>query len=425
MSDASRWNALSRRLGPRASLLEQVGLAAADCNVRAAVVGGAVRDFLIGREVGDLDIVVEGDATEVGRELRHRHGGDLVQHAPFMTATWMTPLGSVDLSSARRESYACPGALPEVVHAELTEDLARRDFTINTLAILVDASDRGRLVDPHDGVSDLESGLIRVLHPESFRDDPTRVWRACRYAGRFDFELTSSTAALVEKLWLEEGMHTISLQRVANELDKVFLEERVVPVLSRLLQYKVLQSIDVACTLDSGMMQRVVNGAARYPEWNSATQEAFWLLLARGLGRHQRAVLVDLASGKQGRTGRWLHGPETLARAEETLGEVQDYARWGAYFSKRTPVEFLVLHALNDAWHPALHWWMDTGRHLKTAVTAEAMLARDVPQGPLIGQGLAAAQRLAWQGESEAEQWRVALMPTISTSAKRPKEGYE
>ena len=153
------------------------------------LVGGAVRDLLLGRDRTDLDIAVEGDAAAVGRRL----GGEVRTHERFATATVHTAGLELDLATSRSESYPEPGALPEIQPATLSEDLARRDFTLNAMAVPL-AGDP-ELIDPHGGLEDLERGALRVLHDGSFVDDPTRALRAARYAARYGFDLDAGHRA--------------------------------------------------------------------------------------------------------------------------------------------------------------------------------------------------------------------------------------
>src|SRR3982750_2045550 len=137
----------------------------------AFLVGGAVRDLLLGRSTVDLDVAIEGDARAVARELARRLGGEAVEHERFGTATVRAEDLVVDLATTRRETYSEPGALPDVEPAGLAEDLGRRDFTINAMSLGLSGADVGVLHDPHRGQSDLDAGIIRVLHGRSFIDD--------------------------------------------------------------------------------------------------------------------------------------------------------------------------------------------------------------------------------------------------------------
>src|SRR3954451_22837564 len=156
------------------------------------LVGGAVRDLLLGRERADVDLMVEGDATALAAEL----GGANSEHDRFGTVKVDVEGHEVDIAGARTETYEKPGALPTVTPAASVEEhLARRDFTVNAMAIPLQGEPR--LLDPHGGKSDLEQGLLRVLHDRSFVDDPTRAIRAARYASRFGFRLEPRTERLL------------------------------------------------------------------------------------------------------------------------------------------------------------------------------------------------------------------------------------
>src|SRR5215216_406156 len=164
------------------------------------LVGGAVRDLVLGRERADLDLVVEGDPAALGRRL----GGEIRTHERFSTATVHLNGGELDLATSRSESYARPGALPDVRPAPLADDLARRDFTINAMALPI--TGEPKLIDPHCGLADLRRGTLRVLHERSFVDDPTRALRAARYAARYGFALEPET----ERLLRDADLGTVS-----------------------------------------------------------------------------------------------------------------------------------------------------------------------------------------------------------------------
>ena len=169
------------------------GLGSLDLPRREGVylVGGAVRDLLLGRESFDVDLAVEGDAIEFARGL----GGEVTAHGRFGTAVVRFPDGrQLDVVTCRRETYAAPAALPDVEAGTIEDDLARRDFTVNAMAASL-GSDFGRLVDPHGGRADLENETIRVLHQQSFVDDPTRIFRAVRYESRQSSRSTGSPSS--------------------------------------------------------------------------------------------------------------------------------------------------------------------------------------------------------------------------------------
>ena len=181
---------------------------------RIYLVGGAVRDVLMGVEITDIDLVTEGDAAVVASGLSE----DALIHERFGTAEVMVDGIRIDVATARTEIYAFPGALPEVSPASIAEDLARRDFTINAMAIALDKP--GDLLDPHGGRADLARGVVRVIHPFSFADDPTRALRAARYAARFGFSLDPMTADLLPDV----DLGTVSRERIDNEFELIASE---------------------------------------------------------------------------------------------------------------------------------------------------------------------------------------------------------
>ena len=219
----------------------------------AYLVGGPVRDLLLGAPVNDLDIAVAGDAIALAQRWSDAGGGRLTVHRRFGTATVVDSRGcAVDLVSARRETYPRPGALPVVRPGSIADDLARRDFTINAMAIpvgdlpAVAAGRPAELVDPHNGRSDLAAGVIRILHPQSFRDDPTRILRAVRYAGRFSFRLADDTLARLQAALADDAMSTISGDRIRHEVARIFDEPVPLPILRRAGDWGILAAIHPA-----------------------------------------------------------------------------------------------------------------------------------------------------------------------------------
>lgn len=208
------------------------------------LVGGFVRDLLLKRPSLDIDIVVEGDAIRVAEAMQNRWNGTVHVHPQFGTAT-VTPanqhLPKIDFVTARRETYESPGALPIVAYGTITDDLCRRDFSINALAMRLDTKTFGTIVDKTGGIGDLESGTIRVLHKRSFVDDPTRIFRACRYAGRYGFRIADSDSVLIREAL--PVLVELSGERIRNEIDRVLLEENAPRIMGQLTECGVYDSI--------------------------------------------------------------------------------------------------------------------------------------------------------------------------------------
>jgi tRNA nucleotidyltransferase (CCA-adding enzyme) len=190
---------------------------------RLYLVGGMVRDLLLERKNLDLDLVLEGDAINLSQELAGIKQGKVTTHPRFGTAKLQWHNWSVDLATARAETYAKPGALPTVkTGSDISSDLARRDFTINAMAVALNPPHFGELLDPHEGKDDLKHRLIRVLHEKSFIDDATRIWRALRYEQRLDFRLEPATLKLLQR---DTAMlNTVSGDRIRHELELILKE---------------------------------------------------------------------------------------------------------------------------------------------------------------------------------------------------------
>ena len=187
------------------------------------LIGGCVRDILLGRPSQDIDVVLEGACETIVRAAAKLYKAKLVSHPQFLTHTIQLKGGRrLDIATARTETYAEPAALPVVEPASLQEDLYRRDFSINAIALSLNQTDFGHVWDPFGGVEDLQAKKIRVLHSQSFRDDPTRIFRAARFAGRFGYELEWRT-----REWLTEAVS----QQLPARLSGARLREELIPLL--------------------------------------------------------------------------------------------------------------------------------------------------------------------------------------------------
>ncbi|MFH1479065.1 MAG: hypothetical protein ABIG92_04740 [Candidatus Omnitrophota bacterium] len=193
--------------------------------IRLYIVGGVVRDILLGVKNLDLDFLVEGDAIAFTESLNKALRGKLTIYKAFNTATLSLKGYRIDFVAARKESYKRPASYPDVEPGTLKDDLHRRDFSINAMAISVNKKDLGRLVDHCDGYKDLRKGIIRVLHEKSFVDDPTRIFRAVRFAVRFGFEIEPETKKLMKGSILGGFLGEVNRGRIKKEIE-LFLREK-------------------------------------------------------------------------------------------------------------------------------------------------------------------------------------------------------
>ncbi len=192
---------------------------------RAYLVGGFVRDTSLGMKSVDIDIVVEGNAIKAAEELNSTLRGELVAHQDFGTASITTNNMRVDLASARVEKYTSPATLPYVYPSTIIEDLNRRDFTINAMAMSISKENFGEIFDPFSGLDDTKKGIIRVLHKNSFVDDPTRIFRAVRYKNRLGFKIEKKTKLNMKEAIRKKMVKRLTGQRLLNELRLIFLED--------------------------------------------------------------------------------------------------------------------------------------------------------------------------------------------------------
>jgi tRNA nucleotidyltransferase (CCA-adding enzyme) len=231
------------------------------------LVGGFVRDLLLGRPKLDFDLVFEGNAIRLAKAVAQSLGGDLRIHSEFGTAVWWLPLQKkellrslglrmkdagempafIDFISARSETYAKPAALPIVRFADLHTDQYRRDFTINTLALGLNGLRSGQVIDPWRGLPDLKAGLLRVLHKHSFSDDPTRIFRIHRFACRLGFRVEPTTAKQLKQAL--PAIKLLSGERISNELEKILQESERVAILKSLQISGALKAVHPKLTL--------------------------------------------------------------------------------------------------------------------------------------------------------------------------------
>ncbi|MDA8141238.1 MAG: CBS domain-containing protein [Desulfobacteraceae bacterium] len=250
-------NFMQERLSRRVlETLHAVGKVADELSFGAYVVGGFVRDLFLYRANEDIDIVIEGDGIAFAKVYAQRHNARLHTHKTFGTAVIIFPDGfKIDVASARTEYYRFPAALPDVEMSSIKLDLFRRDFTINTLAIHLNAGRFGKLIDFFSAQKDIKDKAIRVLHNLSFVEDPTRVFRAIRFEQRFGFTIGKLTASLIENAVKMDFFKRLSGRRVFAEIRQLLEEENPTPAISRMRDFNLLKVIHPSIVLDKNLME--------------------------------------------------------------------------------------------------------------------------------------------------------------------------
>ncbi|MFI5004797.1 MAG: prohead protease, partial [Solirubrobacterales bacterium] len=233
----------------------------------AFLVGGAVRDLLLDRRPRELDVVVEGEDAPLGHaaallagELVSRFGtpAGASGHERFGTVIVEWAAGRIDIATARRERYPAPGALPEVEPAPLAEDLQRRDFTVNALALALDGERPGELHAAPHALEDLRAGRLRVLHERSFLDDPTRLWRLARYRARLGFALEAHTAQLATAAVAEGALGSVSGARLGAELRLALAEPEPLAACAELERLGLLHALHPRLRFEAPLARRAL-----------------------------------------------------------------------------------------------------------------------------------------------------------------------
>jgi tRNA nucleotidyltransferase (CCA-adding enzyme) len=431
-----------------------VARVAAEMGVEAWLVGGTVRDLLLGRDGPDLDFVAVGDGAGLAAAVQRELGGRLLRHAEFLTADVIDAEGlHLDIATARQESYAAVAALPDVwPAASLDDDLRRRDFTVNAMALRLPASvpasmpasvpgslppsqadgldlgglaASGSLADPTGGRRDLAAGALRVLHERSFLDDPTRVLRGVRFETRLGLRLTPETEALARQAVAAGAFARLSGSRLRRELELLLGAEQgaaaALAGLERLQELGVLGAVHprlAASAAWAAARRRLLDAAAELAWYRAAhvvgpgraarsarpaRQTQPWLLLlalAAGLSADERDELASrllLAGGER----RLLIGlGERLAAAGARLGAGARPHEVDAALAGLADEELLLLAAQEGAL--ARSWvrrYLTELRPLALTIRGADLLAAGAPSGPAIGRALRAARDARLDGE--------------------------
>ncbi len=221
--------------------LQEVGRLASHHKQEAVLVGGVVRDLLMGRPIRDVDVMVDHPAGPIVAGLKERFNADVTTHERFMTFSLRLPSGEkIDVTTAREERYAAPAQLPNVTPSVISADLKRRDFSVNAIACSLLPSSLGEVMDPFQGGRDISAKQIKTLHSRSFQDDPTRLFRAARFAGRFSFTLEPATQQQAIDAIRGKFPERLSATRLRHEFELILKESNPAPALALLGQWGLL-----------------------------------------------------------------------------------------------------------------------------------------------------------------------------------------
>ncbi len=440
MAESSLREVLEGNLAPgRLALLRKVAERAAGDGNQLYVVGGFVRDLLLGTPSQDFDFVVEGDAIGLAYKLARDYGGQVHSHRRFGTAKWILDQQNealhqalefepgdlperLDFVTARSESYERPTALPSVREGDIRGDLERRDFSINALALRLDGPQYGELLEVENGLHDLEHKRIRVLHSDSFEDDPTRALRAVRLEQRLGFEIEQKTLELMQRAL--PLMAAVSGERIRSELQAIFVEPEILPIMRRLHELGLLGAIHTDLIWDDWLAARF--GATLQwsaPEdWQLENQPptqrllyGLWVCrlsepsansICDRLMLSQADRAVALRTGRQSCELELAHDPSKLVRCLERLPEAALAATWLALEGEPTP-------------RHAIERYLKEWRWVRPSVDGNRLHQMGLPPGPAYGRILNQLRDAWLDGEISDPEAEADLLSQLVKSAGR------
>ncbi len=386
------------------------------------VVGGTVRDILLGEEGADIDLAVEGDAIAFAYVLADALGGRVTPHPTFGTAIVSDTAGErIDVVTTRRESYDAPGSLPTVVHAELAHDLYRRDFTINAMAASLVPDDLGSLFDPYGGRADLEQGAVRVLHDGSFVDDPTRILRGITYEARYGFRFDEHTEALA-RACIESGhVGDLSSSRLRDELVALLDDDGAPDGIRRLGELGMDAAIHPRLRGDGEAAALFARATALRDELGLDVPS--WRL---GLAALARAMTADEASDWLDRLKVGRRHAELIAGAAHVSPRIVARIRSGqldpaqvvALADPFAPDAPLVALALDDS--RELRDYFERLRNVRLEIDGADLIALGLSESPQIGQILAAIRTAKLNGELGGREEELAAARELVAASTSP-----
>lgn len=392
-----------------AEFLRLAGELAQQRGQKLYLVGGVVRDLLLGRENFDLDLVVEGDAISLAGELANKKQGKLTAHQRFGTAKLRWNGWSADLATARSETYARACALPTVNPGTIEDDLLRRDFTINAMAVALTPHLYGKLLDMYGGRADLEGKLVRVLHEESFIDDATRIWRAIRYEQRLDFTIESQTLNLLKR---DTGyLKKVSGDRMRHELELIFKEEFPEKAIGRAGELGVLKQLSPKLKADGWLAEKYEQARQRASPDIPSFGLYFTLLIYRMQPEEAEEILSYLRLRKS--TNQVLKDTAAIKDSLEQLASQKITAIEVYKLLKDRAAEAVVASIIASESSGAsqrLADFLEKHRFVKPALNGEDLKKLGVVQGPKIKDFLNRLLEARLEGKISTRRDETALV---------------
>ena len=375
------------------------------------VVGGVVRDLILDRAPGDIDLSVVGDAKAFSETLAQRLDASSPVESQFLTYK-ITPANIVDISAidvvnARSETYAGPAALPDITPGSIDDDLKRRDFTINSMAISLNESDWGTLFDPMNGFADTMRKRIKVHHDESYVVDPTRIFRTIRYAVRLGYSIDSRTIELISRSL--DNIDRLSGARIRHEFELMLTEPNRVAILKKSEELGLLAAISPGLRVSAKALQVI---ETQTEDGSISTEMADLLAIATfGLNEEEAKQIVQRFDGP-GNWGESITGNADLSKLVSVLdesgikpSEITDILR---------PIPLASIQAYISAGPPLprrnrMVDYMNRIRFIEPELSGADLLAEGIPEGPVIGTLIDIVRRAKLDGQVSTKQDELEL----------------
>ncbi|MGA8365061.1 MAG: hypothetical protein WB709_11135 [Solirubrobacteraceae bacterium] len=362
------------------------------------LVGGAVRDLLLGRTPRELDVVVAGRESSPGPALLFARAlaarvdalAETNEHERFGTALVVWDGAQVDVAGARRERYAAPGALPEVAPATLDDDLLRRDFTVNAIAVTLDTTRPGEVRAPPGALADLRAGRLRVLHDASFIDDPTRLLRLARYSARLGFAIEAHTAELASRALTAHALDTISGTRIGAELRLALDEPDATGALAAMDELGLLTALHPRLRLDRSAIERslaLLPDDAR-PDLLIMAALTLPLTLRADEPRTEIVALLDRLEFTAPDRDRIAAAATAVSRLTGALPDATRPSQLRTAVTGVPPEGVALAGGVSESSAGPARRWFTELRDIRLLITGEDLLAAGIAEGPEVGRRL-------------------------------------
>lgn len=391
-------------------ILSIAGKVAGQHQYKLYMVGGIVRDLILGYPSLDLDLVVEGAAVNLAKQFAELVRGKVTVHTRFSTATVRWDGKNVDFATARSETYSRPGALPTVKAGGIETDLSRRDFTINSLAVDISS---GELLDPYNGSKDIDKRLIRILHEKSFVNDATRIWRAIRYEQRLDFTLEPDTLRLLKRDL--DMLDTISRDRIRRELELVLKEAQPEKVIRRADELGVLEKLLPSLHGDAWIIEKF-RKAREVVSPDSPLSELYLALLAYRLTKEETEELIRSLGLRKLQT-------QTLKDTSLLKGRLNELSATGIKPSEiynllhgvsHTAVITVSIAADIPTVKRNIGLYLDKLRYVRTALTGKDLEKMGIQPGPHMKEILGKLLEARLDGQVTDKQGEIEMVKKIT-----------